>query len=150
MNDLITELERVRRRVGAGRGPGGVRHVVELVFGDDTSVVAVDITPLEDGRTELRLRHTVSDDDHWASYGPGATGVGWDLTLLGLGLFLRGRPVTDPDAFGVSPEARAFMGGSAEEWGAAHQAAGVPAATAREAADRTRAAYTSETETSSS
>jgi uncharacterized protein YndB with AHSA1/START domain len=211
MNDLIIELEQVRRRVGAGQGSTGTGHVVELgrtydapveqvwdactdpariarwflpvtgdlrlggtyqlqgnasgeitrcerprhlgltwVFGDDVSIVAVDITPLEDGRTELRLQHTVSANEHWATYGPGATGVGWDLALLGLSRFLRGNPITDPTAFGVSPQARAFMDRSAEEWGAAHQAAGVPAATAREAADRTRAAYTSEPGTSSS
>lgn len=114
------------------------------VMGEDTSLLTLGLTRLDDGRTELLLQHTVPDNDHWATYGPGATGVGWDLTLLGLSLFLRGEPVTDPEAFGSSPEAKAFMRRSAEEWGTAHRESGVPAATAQEAADRTWAAYVPE------
>ncbi len=40
------------------------------------------------------------DDERWVQFGPGAVGVGWDLGLLGLRLYLAGdgTPV-DPAAF---------------------------------------------------
>ncbi len=119
------------------------RHVaLTWVFADEVSTVSVDLIPAADDRTELRLRHAVPDNDHWATYGPGATGVGWDLALLGLTHFLRsGEPVPDPGALATSPEAHAFMRRSAHEWGEAHEASGATPATARQAADRTSAAY---------
>src|SRR5215207_8225480 len=98
--------------------------------------------PGGDAGTELRLRHAVGDGDHWATYGPAAVGVGWDLALLGLALYLRtGASVDDPETFGRSPEGREFMRRSAADWGAAHAVTGVEAATAHEAAARTSAAY---------
>jgi uncharacterized protein YndB with AHSA1/START domain len=203
MNDLITELERVRRSVARETAADGPAHVVELrrvydarahdvwdactnpdriprwflpirgdlrlggrfqlegnaggeitecepphrlavtwEFGGEVSVVTVDLAPAGDAATELRLRHAVGDDDHWATYGPGAVGVGWDLALLAFTLYLRtGASVDDPQAFGSSPEGQAFMRRSAAAWGAAHTAAGAGAATANEAAARTSAAY---------
>jgi uncharacterized protein YndB with AHSA1/START domain len=112
-------------------------------FGGDVSVLTVDLAPAGDHETELRLRHAVGDDEHWATYGPGAVGVGWDLTLLGLGLHLStgAAAVDDPQAFTASPEGQALMRRSAADWGAAHAAAGAEAATASEAAARTSAAY---------
>lgn len=111
------------------------------VIGEQSSLLAVDLTPLDDGGTELRLQHTVPDDEHWATFGPGAVGVGWDLGALGLLAFLEGEPVTDPAGFARSPEALAFMRRSAAEWGQAHEASGVPAEEARGSAERTRDAY---------
>jgi len=126
------------------------RHLsLTWVFGGNASVLAADFAGLDGGRAELRLRHAVPDDDHWASFGPGAVGVGWDLTLLGLAAYLGGEPVADPDAFVASPEARAFMRRSAAEWGQAHAAAGAAPEVARDAADRTRAAYAPSAATSS-
>jgi uncharacterized protein YndB with AHSA1/START domain len=203
MNDLIAELERIRRAVGSETAGDGRAHVVELrrvysapvpdvwdvctnpdriprwflpiggdlrlggrfqlegnaggeitecqpprrlavtwEFGGDVSLVTVDLAPAGDGGTELRLRHAVADNDHWATYGPGAVGVGWELALLGLALYLRtGASVAHPHAFGSRPEERAFMRRSAAAGGAAHAAAGAAAATADEAAARTSAAY---------
>jgi uncharacterized protein YndB with AHSA1/START domain len=118
------------------------RLAVTWEFGGDVSLVTVDLAPAGDGGTELRLRHAVADNDHWATYGPGAVGVGWDLALLGLALYLRtGASMAHPHAFGSRPEERAFMRRSATAWGAAHAAAGAAAATADEAAARTSAAY---------
>ena len=123
------------------------RHLgVTWVFGGETSLLAVDLTPLDGGRAELRLRHTVPDNDHWTGYGPGATGVGWDLTLLGLAAFLAGAEI-DPAAVAASPEAQDCMRRSAAAWGRAHEEAGVPADVARDAADRTSAAYAPAPET---
>jgi uncharacterized protein YndB with AHSA1/START domain len=139
MNDLIAELERVRRSVRSETADDGPVHVVELrrtydaraedvwdactnpermprwflpvsgdlrlggrfqlegnaggeitecepprrlavtwEFGGDTSLVTLDLTPAGGDATDLLLRHAVGDNDHWATYGPGATGVGWD------------------------------------------------------------------------
>ena len=95
--------------------------------------------------TELLLRHAVGDNDHWATYGPGATGVGWDLALLGLAQYVRtGALSVDPETFQTSPEAVAFVRRSAADWGAAHAAAGTRAEIADEAAARTSAAYAPE------
>lgn len=119
------------------------RHLsLTWVMGEQTSLLAVDLTPQGDESTELRLQHTVPDDEHWATYGPGAVGVGWDLGILGLGLYLEAGTVGDREGFATSPEAQTFMRRSAEEWGLAHEASGAPAEEARATADRTRAAYT--------
>ena len=118
------------------------RLALTWVFGADVSLLTVDLTPLGDEKAELRLGHAVTDNDHWAQYGPGATGVGWDLTLLGLDTYLQtGEPLGDPETVQSDPAVLAFVRQSALEWGAAHRAAGASATTADEAAARTSAAY---------
>jgi len=103
--------------------------------------VTLDLAPAR-GATEFLLRHTVGDNDDWATYRPGAVGVGWDLVLLVLALYLRtGASIDNPQAFVASTEGRALMRRSAADWGAAHAAGGVQAAIADEAAARTSAAY---------
>jgi uncharacterized protein YndB with AHSA1/START domain len=110
-------------------------------FGDDVGLVTLDLAPLDDGRTELRLRHAVPDDEHWARYGPGAIGVGWDVTLLGLAAFVRtGEPAFGAEALGSEPML-GLMRRSALEWGAAHAASGASPTTTQEAAAQTSAAY---------
>ena len=203
MNDLIAELERVRRAVGSEPADDGPVHVVELrrvygapvadvwdvctnperiprwflpisgdlrlggrfqlegnaggeitecqpprrlavtwEFGGEVSLVTVDLAPAEDDGTELCLRHAVGDNDHWATYGPGAVGVGWELALLGLALHLRtGGSAEEARDFASSAEGQAFVRRSAADWGAAHAASGAPAETANGAAARTSAAY---------
>lgn len=192
MNDLIAELERVRRSVG----DDGARKVVELrrsydadvadvwdactnperiprwflpisgdlrlggrfqlegnaggeikecdppqrlavtwEYGGDVSFLYLDLAG-NNGATELRLRHAATVNDHWDTYGPGAVGVGWDLTLLGLAAYLPGGAAVPK---GMPPPE--VMRRSAQDWGAAHAASGVPAAAAEEAAARTSAFY---------
>jgi uncharacterized protein YndB with AHSA1/START domain len=99
-------------------------------FGGQSSVLELDLAPAGEA-TELVLRQTVPDDDHWATYGPGAVGVGWDLALIGLASHLAG---ADPDR-GAPPPVEA-MRESAAAWGEAHDAPG-----AAEMAARTSAAY---------
>src|SRR6185312_16960011 len=99
-----------------------------------------------EGQTELRLEHLVPIDPHGDTYGPGAVGVGWDLTLIGLALHLAagGAAVDSADfaAWSASDEGKAFIRGGAEGWGAADIAGGEDAAKARAAADLTAKFYT--------
>jgi len=159
--DALTRAERISRwflpvsgdlRVGGryqleGNAGGEVlvceppeRLKVTWVFGEpaegDVSEVEVRLT--EDGdQTVLDLEHVATTDpERWATYGPGAVGVGWDLALLGLGLSFRGEASREELlAWSVSAEARQYLTGSSEAWGQAMQAAG---AAPEEAATATR------------
>jgi uncharacterized protein YndB with AHSA1/START domain len=107
----------------------------------DVSWVEVRLTPESAERTRLELEHTMLTGDHWQEYGPGAGGVGWDLSLLGLDRFLvEGR--WSEAACSASPEGKDFSRASAEEWGRAHIAAGASPEEARAAAKRNAAFYT--------
>ena len=115
-------------------------------FGDDVSWVKVSVS--EDGgdRAQITLTHTAYHSEHWDVYGPGATGVGWELGLVGLALHIAqpDDPMPDEAEFATSPEGRAFIKGSSDGWGRAAAASGTESATARAAADRTTAFYTGE------
>ena len=105
------------------------RLKVSWLFGpeakDGTSEVEVRLAPAQDGATDFELVHAaVVDEVFFPTYGPGATGVGWDLGLLGLAAHLAGESLGDPAAFEASPEARELSRRSAVAWGEAHLAAG--------------------------
>ena len=54
-------------------------------FGGEVSWVEVRLTQESEDTTRLELEHTAHvDGDRWEQFGPGAVGVGWDLTLVGL------------------------------------------------------------------
>jgi uncharacterized protein YndB with AHSA1/START domain len=103
----------------------------------------------EGGATRLTLEHVMLAEDmkgeHWQKFGPGAVGIGWDLSFLGLGLHIASGadkpPETDP-AWMATDEAKAFMRASGVAWGEAHVASGEDAAVARAMAERTIAFYT--------
>jgi uncharacterized protein YndB with AHSA1/START domain len=197
MHDLIAELHRTSRAVGATEANGAAAHVVELrrelsapvsdvwnactdpervprwflpLSGDlrlggtfqlegnaggtvvacepphrleltwqvgdaQPSLVSLALTEVDAGGTELVLRHTVPDDEHWAQYGPGAVGVGWELGLIALAQHVGGE---DPDSSQFGP---AILRESAAAWGAAHEAAGTSPEAARAAAARTSNFY---------
>lgn len=111
-------------------------------FGGDTSWVTLDLTAVGEA-TELVLRHRQSRTDHWATFGPGATGVGWDLTVLGLAWHLAGVESTHAE-FEANPEAKEFIRGAATAWGDAHEKAGAPSQVAAAAARATADAFTGE------
>lgn len=118
-------------------------------YGGGTSWVNVRLAP--DGkRARLTLEHIAHRDgigeEHLKQFGPGAVGIGWDLALHGLGMYL---PEPDKpldraavDAWTTSSEGKAFMRGSGEAWGAAHANSGEDPDEARAKAERTIAAYT--------
>ena len=100
-------------------------------------------------RTRFTLEHIVhaSDlDQHWAQFGPGAVGIGWDLTLHGMDLYLNGDgSAVDhaaAHAWMASDAGKAFMRTSASAWAEAHIAGGADPDTARGMAARSSAAYT--------
>ncbi len=97
------------------------------------------------GGTRLTLEHLIAKDEaseaHWKKYGPGATGVGWDLGFLGLGLYLqRGEAVRESE-FIASSDGKAFMKNCARSWSDAHIRSGEVAATASAMAAETAAFY---------
>lgn len=113
-------------------------------FGGGLSWVGVHIGEDEAGHPRLTLTHVALLSEHWDEYGPGATGVGWDMGLLGLAMHLARPTAPKPDeaAFAASSDGKAFIAGSSGAWGQAAVAAGMDAAAARAAAARTTAFYT--------
>lgn len=117
-------------------------------FGGQVSWVRVTLKQEADG-TKMTLEHLIPKDEaaekHWEQYGPGATGVGWDLTFLGLGLHLDSGEAIDQAeslAWMASDAGKAFIRDSAERWRAAHVAAGEGPDEAGAMAGRTAAFYT--------
>jgi uncharacterized protein YndB with AHSA1/START domain len=115
-------------------------------FGGGTSWVTVRLAPAG-AATRLTLEHIVAAsavDEHWTQFGPGAVGVGWDLALMGLGLYVEsGTTMTHEEAerWGASPEGKALMRASADAWADAHVAGGEREEVARGMAKRTAAFY---------
>jgi hypothetical protein len=99
------------------------------------------------GGTHLQLEHSAHPTPEWdaTGFGPRAVGIGWDLSLLGLALHLTSGAGIDAEAarrWQASDEAKEFMRRSSDAWCDADIAGGTPADVAREAAERTAAAYT--------
>ncbi|HEX6499120.1 MAG TPA: SRPBCC family protein [Micromonosporaceae bacterium] len=120
---------------------------VTWIFGEEPkpgeiSEVEVRLSTGAGGGTVLELEHAASvPAERWAQYGPGATGVGWDLTLLGLAMHLRGEHLDDPDAWVRSTEAREFITRSSRAWGAAMRDGGASDEEAATAERNTTAFY---------
>lgn len=113
-------------------------------YGGESSEVELRLTALSDTRTRFALTHFAPLNDFWAQYGPGATGIGWELGLLGLYLHLSSGASVPPEAdeWGRSEEARRFMELSGRLWGEAHTAAGADPKEAEAAVGRTVAFFT--------
>ena len=122
------------------------RFALTWEFAGDVSWVEVSISDAGDSRARLALTHTTLLSEHWIEYGPGATGVGWELGLMGLAIHIMypDEPMPDETAFATSPEGRAFIAGSSEGWAQAAVAAGEEPGAARMSAARTTAFYTGE------
>lgn len=116
------------------------------------SWIEVRLTSQADGRTRLELEHIAMEDEHWAQFGPGAVGIGWDMALIGLSEHLTsGQPVDAEAAMAwmASEEGKRFMTMSSQRWAEANIAAGTEEAAARAQADRTTAFYTTQPEDTS-
>jgi uncharacterized protein YndB with AHSA1/START domain len=164
--DAITNAERIPRwflpisgdlRLGGryqfqGNAGGEIsacdppRHLaVTWEFGGQATWLHVRLTRLTDGGTQLRLEHiTHVPDEHWDQYGPGATGVGWDLVLMALTLHLTSEATVDPKEAAIwmaSEDGEDFMRRSSEAWCRASIAGGADEAAAMAAASRATAFY---------
>src|SRR5215813_11954508 len=167
--DAITSAERIPRwflpisgdlRLGGryqlqGNAGGEItrceppRHLaVTWEFAREVSWVKVDLSDDGKGGTRLELEHIAHvDDARWAQFGPGAVGVGWDMTLMGLDRHLASGAANDPQRFMtwvVSPEGKDFVRRSSADWCRASIAAGTEEGAASAAARRTTAFYTGE------
>lgn len=117
-------------------------------FGGQVSWVRVSLAPEEDG-TRMTLEHLIPQDEgaekHWEQYGPAATGVGWDLSFVGLGHHIDSGEAVDQNegmAWMTSDAGKAFMRSSAEDWRKAHVKAGEDPGVAEAMAKRTADFYT--------
>lgn len=164
----LTEKTRLRRWFAEASGdlrPGGHYAIEGNASGEITacdppkslaltweydgglSWVTVTVEGVEDGAL-LTLEHEIPTDEkseaHWDRYGPGAAGVGWDYSILGLDAHLSngGAPGLEAGtAWAEGAEGKATMREWAEAWGMAHIKAGAPPQTAMDMADRTAVFY---------
>lgn len=114
----------------------------------NTSWVQVRLAPEESG-TRLSLEHLMRkgfmSEKHWKKYGPGATGVGWDIGLLSLGQHIE-TPVAavtpkEQEAWFSEDAGKSFLRQCATAWGQSHIEGGEVRANAEAAADRTAKFY---------
>jgi hypothetical protein len=74
-----------------------------------------------DGGTTLELSHEAPvDPERWEQFGPGAVGVGWDLGLMGLGLYVESATSVDHQVaveFTSTPDGIEFVQRAAAAWG---------------------------------
>jgi uncharacterized protein YndB with AHSA1/START domain len=119
-------------------------------FSGNISWVRVTVEEAEDGAL-LTLEHEMPTDEeseaHWLQYGPGATGVGWEMAFIGLDVHLSGdgRPLLDAGAaWAEGAQGKATLRTWAKAWGEAHVRSGAPKLVANGMADRTADFYTGE------
>ncbi|MEA3013411.1 MAG: hypothetical protein QOD42_1956 [Sphingomonadales bacterium] len=125
------------------------RLALSWEFAGTISWVTVTLDEEAQASTRLVLEHVALIDPQfegfWGQFGPGATGIGWDLSLLGLASYLEdgaGKPPEGDLVWLASENGKAFVGASSEAWRAAAIAFGTDPGQAKEAADRTVQAYT--------
>lgn len=118
--------------------------------GDSVSWIRLRLAA-EDGGTRFTLEHLMLKDEqgeaHWEIYGPGATGVGWELAFLALDYHLTSGGTIDPkahEAWTMSEQGKDFVRNSASAWGEVHISAGEDEQVARGMAKKTTAFYTGE------
>lgn len=98
-------------------------------------------------RTRLTMLHHVPHDEHWLTYGPAATGCGWEGALYALARHLAEPEVDQQQAMAgweASAEAAQFTRDTGAAWADAHIAAGADPDDARARAARTIAFYLGE------
>lgn len=118
--------------------------------GGNVSWVRVRLDAHDDG-TRLTLEQIMLKDeaseDHWRKYGPGATGVGWDLSFVALNEHVRtGETISPEEAerWSMTESGKTFIRHSAAAWGDAHIGLGETESVARELAENTAKFYCGE------
>ena len=164
--DACTSAERIPRwfmpisgdlRVGGryqleGNAGGTIRQcepprafALTWEYGGDVSWVEVRLSPEADGGARFELEHTAYPEEHWEQYGPGALGLGYDMSLAALARHVATGEVTNDQesaSYWASAEGKRFLAESGQRWCEADIAGGADPAAARAAADRTVAFYT--------
>jgi len=120
-------------------------------MGGNVSWVTVRLEP-HGSETTMKLEHIMPVDkvseEHWLKYGPGATGVGWDLAFLGMAMHLEiGGESVDQESthkWLASEKGKEFLQSCADAWGVAHIDAGEDTGKAQGMAARTGAFYKGE------
>jgi len=129
---------------------GAAEYRITWEYGGGVSWVTVRLRSQSATSTRLELEHTARVADvpaeMWETFGPGATGVGWDQGLLGLALHLGALDgaitPSEAEAWMLSDEGKTFARAAADRWADAHAAAGADSAAAARAADATYGFYT--------
>nr|MDT0664805.1 SRPBCC domain-containing protein [Micromonospora sp. DSM 115978] len=121
------------------------RHLmITWEYQGNISHVDVELIPVAKEQTVLSVTHHCPPDDHWETYGPAATGVGWEAWLRALSLHVADDAHCDPDdteKFASTPEGRELTRQVADAWGRVDHEAGTPASDAETRALRTAAFY---------
>ncbi|MEJ2868043.1 SRPBCC family protein [Actinomycetospora sp. OC33-EN08] len=113
-------------------------------FNGQVSWIEVRFAPDGEG-ARLELTHVAPViPGFWETYGPSAVGIGWDLGILGLALYLDGAPMApaDVETWSTSDEGREFVAACGHAWGTASEAIGIAPDDAAARAERTIAFYT--------
>ena len=113
-------------------------------FAGDVSWIEVSVTPDGEG-ARFTLDHITRGGEHWDLYGPAATGIGFEMGILGLALHLRTGEAIDPQLgmqWQTTDEAKRYMTRSGELWRDADVASGTDPDDAAGKAGRTLVAYT--------
>ncbi len=129
---------------------GAAEYSATWEFGGGVSWITVRLAATGETTTRFELEHVsrVADvpAEMWETFGPGATGVGWDGGLLGLSLHLSAvegsLAPAEAEAWAQTEEGRSFYRGAADGWAVAHTAAGADADLAARNADATYGFYT--------
>ena len=113
-------------------------------FGEAMSWIEVRLSEVDSGHTRLELAHIAYPDEHWDQFGPGAGGVGWDLSFLGLATHLAtGENIHQTQLdWGESPAAVDFIIQSSKAWIEADVAGGEVEAAAQFRGENTINFYT--------
>lgn len=113
-------------------------------YAGDVSWVEVTFSPMSDEATTITLEHIAIPGEHWAKFGPGAVGIGWDLAWLGLILHLEQPGVFDRAnamTWMMSEDGMASVTRSGAHWIEADIAGGEDEAQARKAGAATIAFF---------
>jgi len=118
-------------------------YAITWEFGGIVTWVDVRVSAVSPNHARFTVTHTAHHSEHWDTFGPGATGVGFEMGLLGLHMHLTDpdQPRPDPMEFAMSANGKALLTGSGHAWGEAAIAAGADPELARAAAASTIAFY---------
>lgn len=118
------------------------RVAVTWEFAGDVSWLVLRIDESASG-VSFDLNHTSALSPHWDQYGAGATGVGWEMSFLGLFRYLikPNEPKIDEEAFAVSDGGKYLVSESSRGWAEASILAGSEEEATHAAAERTTAFY---------